>query len=478
MSIDNIFWIYSVAYLVVELLAIGSCVHVIMKGRNTQGVIAWTLSLLFFPWLALPLYWIFGSHRFHGHVAARRSGNLEIHHIARDLHQRAAAQSVLADIDHPDLRSFSKLAQMPFSTGNQADLLVDGKATFDAIFAGIEEAHDYLLVQFFTIKDDAVGHRLRECLAARARAGVRVYFLYDGIGSRKLPARYLETLRRSGVEVSGFKATKGRAHRFQLNFRNHRKIVIADGRVAYVGGHNVGREYLGESRKFGHWRDTHVAVRGPSVQAIQLSFLEDWYWATGRVPTLDWTPRPLPEAANDILVVPTGPSDELDTCGLFFVHAINTARNRLWITSPYFVPDEAVESALICAALRDVDVRILLPSKPDHILVYLSAFSYFESAIRAGVKFYRYQPGFLHQKVMLIDDRLASVGTANLDNRSFRINFELTLLFSHPRFVREVEAMLIKDFESARPVGVDEYRRRPVWFRLAVRIARLFSPIQ
>src|SRR5207244_2541871 len=205
------------------------------------------------------------------------------------------------------------------------------------------------------------------------------------------------------------------------NFRNHRKIVVVDGRDAYVGGLNVGDEYLGRSARFGAWRDTHVAISGPAVKAVQISFVDAWHWSTGEVPQLDWSVEPKKCGGKAVLVMPSGPVDRLDTCTLFFVHAIQSARRRLWIASPYFVPDAAILVALQLAVLRGVDVRIMLPSKPDHRLPWLASFSYLKDTLPWGVKMYRYQDGFLHQKVLLIDDDLASVGTANLDMRSLRL---------------------------------------------------------
>jgi cardiolipin synthase len=305
-----------------------------------------------------------------------------------------------------------------------------------------------------------------------------VYFIFDEIGSHKLPKAYVQELRDSGVVVTEFNTRRGRRNRFQLNFRNHRKIVVTDGRVGWVGGHNVGDAYLGKDPKFGHWRDTHLRIEGPAVLKAQISFLEDWHWATGRVLDLNWTPHPAPDGSDaGVLVIPSGPADDLETANLMFVHAINTARERIWIASPYFVPDHSVIVALQLAGLRGVDVRILIPDQPDHLLVYLAAFSYFDEAGQTGVEFYRYLDGFLHQKTMLIDNDVGVVGTANFDNRSFRLNFEITAVVSDSTFISEVEEMFEADFEKSRLMEEGEYKRKPWWFRLGVRVARLTAPI-
>jgi cardiolipin synthase len=264
-----------------------------------------------------------------------------------------------------------------------------------------------------------------------------------------------------------------------LNFRNHRKVVVVDGRAAWIGGHNVGDEYLGRDPRFGRWRDTHLRIEGPAALAVQVSFAEDWHWATNQtIPDLVWNPTPAGEGDTTVLIVPTGPADKLETAGLMFTHAINSAHTRIWIASPYFVPDDAVLAALQLAGLRGVDVRILIPDRPDHLLVYLAAFSYFDEASETGVRFYRYTDGFLHQKVMLIDDQVATVGTANFDNRSFRLNFEITGVVADAAFAAQVERMLTEDFAHAREMTEADVSKRSFWFKLGTRIARLTSPVQ
>ncbi len=470
--------LYGMVIIFVELLGVYSAYHAVLYTRTSQGAIAWVFPLILFPWLALPLYWVFGRSKFEGYVSARREEDLNLRHIVDEL--SSYSEQFISTLSHSadDLRVLEQLAKLPFTKHNHAELLIDGEATFDAIFAGIDSARDYVLVQFFIIHDDQIGRKLQERLLAKLRDGVRVYLLYDGIGCYKLPNEYLRKLTDAGAEVSSFRTTGGFRARFQLNFRNHRKIVIIDGHTAYVGGHNVGDEYLGRDERFGHWRDTHVKLAGPSVQCAQLSFVEDWYWATHEAPTLNWTPQAAEQGDKDILVVPSGPADELETCGMFFVHAIHSARHRVWITSPYFVPDAQVICALQLAALRGVDVRILLPEKPDHVLVYLSGFSFIEETEPAGVQFYRYGPGFLHQKVMLIDEDFAAVGTANLDNRSFRLNFEITIAALDQPFAAEVKKMLEADFSHSRLTSADEMQDRPWWFPVAVKLSRLMAPIQ
>jgi cardiolipin synthase len=463
---------------VFHVMGLMSSIHAIMTTRTEQGAIAWAVSLNTFPYVAVPAYWVLGRSRFQGYVAARRGEMREVAGQKAAATEGARGFALPAEQISPAARAAVGLAGLPFLRGNAVELLVDGDPTFASILEGIDAAEEYILFQFFIVHDDEIGREVKRHLIERARAGVRVYFLYDEVGSHDLPRAYKDELRAAGIEVYDFHTQKGPRNRFQLNFRNHRKVVVVDGKVAWVGGHNVGDEYLGRDPEFGHWRDTHVRIEGPAALGAQVSFAEDWYWATERWLDLRWTPVPSSDGDVPILILPSGPADELETANLMFVHAINSARERIWIASPYFVPDRPVITALQLAGLRGVDVRILIPDKADHLGVYLAAFSYLDESTSTGVKLYRYQDGFLHQKVMLVDDSVATVGTANFDNRSFRLNFEITAIVADRDFAAEVEAMLEEDFSKSRVMERDEYDRKPWYFRFGVELARLTSPVQ
>jgi cardiolipin synthase len=310
----------------------------------------------------------------------------------------------------------------------------------------------------------------------RVRAGVRVYFLYDEIGSAGLSKEFKGQLSEGGVEVEAFGTRRGRANRFQVNFRNHRKIVVVDGNVAFVGGHNVGDEYLGKDEKLSPWRDTHVRISGPAVIGCQGVFLTDWFWATRRIPEINTQPVAIENGAP-ALVMPSGPALDAEVCPMGFQALINGASERLWIASPYLVPDQSTLGALKFAALRGVDVRIMIPAVSDNLIVYLAAFSFLDEMREAGIKVLRYLPGFLHEKVVLVDEQIAGVGTVNLDQRSFRLNFEITAFSTEPAFVRKVGEMFERDFENCEATGPDDYSGKPFPHRFAIRASRLFSPI-
>jgi cardiolipin synthase len=464
---------------VIHLLGVIAALHAVFTVRTAQGAIAWAMSLLFIPYFTLIPYLVFGSRTFDAYIQARRQANREMHVAMADLNWRPWVEEALTarnSESYAALRAMPKLGRMPCLANNQVSLLIDGQATFDAIFKAIEAAHDTVLIQFFIIHDDGIGRELKALLLRKAAEGVKIYVLFDSVGSHALPSAYIQSLREGGVNIRAFATRRGWFNRFQVNFRNHRKIVVVDGMLGFMGGHNVGDEYLGGNPRLSPWRDTHVQVSGPVLACLQESFAEDWYWAARQLPPLI-LPDTYPDNGVLCQVLASGPADPQETCSLFFVDAIHAARERLWITSPYFIPDEAVSAALRLAVLRGVDVRILIPSRPDHRIVYAASSLFAFEAVQAGVRMFRYGPGFLHQKVVLVDNEVSAIGSANLDNRSFRLNFEIMLLTVDLAFAAQVEAMLQHDFDQAREITPEDSQQTRRLQQLGMRIARLISPI-
>jgi cardiolipin synthase len=429
---------------------------------------------MLFPFLTLPIYFIFGKTRFGGYrerIGVMLATHQKLYGKYRDLllSYRAGGASDRA----PD--PLESIAGNDILSGNRLELLINGKHTFEKIFEAIDRATHYILIEFFIIKDDELGLALQERLIRKAQQGVAVHLLFDEVGSNKLSSAYVRELELAGARVSRFHTRQGLRNFFQVNFRNHRKIVVIDGRVGFVGGHNVGDEYVGRSAKFSSWRDTHMRIEGPAVLPLQAAFAADWAWATGTIPDVA-IETPHGVGKSDVLILSTGPADTTERCTLFFLEAITRAKRRVWIASPYFVPDDSIIKALQLAAIRGVDVRILLPEKADHLLVWLASFSYVPEVTQAGVRVYRYTEGFLHQKVMLVDDSLSSVGTANLDNRSLRLNFEIAAVTTDSMFCEQVATMLEGDFESSRDVSAATFGEMPVLKQLGSKAARLFSP--
>ncbi|MDV6032498.1 MAG: cardiolipin synthase [Phycisphaera sp. RhM] len=469
--------LFGVTVFVFVVLGVVSAVQAVMTTRTSQGAVAWAITLITWPFFAVPAYWIFGRNKFQGYVDLRRDRTSDAIENLDDVRRKLAPYTVDLGSRFGDARALEQLARMRFTRNNDTRLLVNGRATFDAIFAEIDAATTYILVQFFIIHDDSLGRQLKDRLIAQAKRGLSVYLLYDDIGSSGIPKAFVNELTAAGVHVSGMRTTRGWRNRFQINFRNHRKIVVVDGRIAFVGGHNVGDEYIGKHPRLSPWRDTHLSISGPAVLATQLAFVEDWYWATETMPTVSWEPQPSKDHDRMVFVLPSGPADDYETCGLFFTHAINSADDRIWIATPYFVPDEGVITALQLAAFRGVDVRVLIPGIPDKPWIKLAAMSYVNQVIQAGVKVYEYGDGFLHQKVVLVDGYASAIGTANFDNRSFRLNFEITVLTIDDEFTDEVEQMLSKDFANSREITRDALAARRWWSVAISQIARLFAPI-
>jgi cardiolipin synthase len=475
----------NVATIVVPLvyvLGILSAIDAIMTTRTAQGATAWALALVLLPFLSMPLYWVFGRVKFDEYVVALRALDAQLHARLEEARRDDLGDVVVKFEDEKDprsrgeLKAFQALASVPMTSGNSARLLVNGKATFEAIFAAMDAATTYILAQFYIINDDETGRRFKERLTAAARRGVKVLLLFDDVGSHKLPRRYVKDLEAAGVAVSAFSGSRGWLGRFRLNFRNHRKIVVVDGSTGFAGGLNVGDEYLGLDAAMGGWRDTHLAITGPAVLGLQYSFIRDWYYSRQEVPALRWDAAPS-EANQRALVLASGPEDTLERCGLLFTHAIESAESRIWIASPYFVPDGRVLGALQLAAFRGVEVRILMPRKSDNVLFSVVPYAYLPDLERAGVQVYLYEKCFMHQKVLLVDDDYGAVGTANFDNRSFRLNFEVTCMVNDAGFCRDVEAMLVRDFELSTQLTEKDLANRPFTFRLRTQLTRLLSPV-
>lgn len=455
-----------------QIVALWCAWRAVVSARTPQGAVAWVVFLLSAPYIAVLLYLFLGHHRYRGYLVSRRESARVVEGV-----RRLAAPLRPAAPPQVDPAPFERIAEMPAVRGNALRPLVDGQEGFDAIFAGIDGAERYVLVQFYIVHDDEIGRALRDRLVAAAARGVEVRFMTDALGSKALGAAYVGALRAAGVQVADPRGRRRPRQRFQLNYRNHRKTVVVDGRLGFTGGLNVGDEYLGRDPAFGAWRDTHLELRGPVVAQLQLSFVEDWHWAEGEslLDRLVWQVAPEP-ADTTALVVPTGPGDSAETGALFFFAAIAAARERVWIATPYCVPDTDVLTALKHAAMAGRDVRLLVPEVIDQYLPWLAAFAYFDELRAAGVQIWRYQQGFMHQKVVLVDNAFAAIGTANLDNRSFRLNFETMAIGFDPRLAAAVEAVLTADFTRATRLDVP-LSRQPAPVRLGAPIARLFAPL-
>jgi cardiolipin synthase len=475
--LDHLTAIVSLALLAIHGLGVISAFDAVFLARSSQSAIAWGLCLVMFPYLSLPAYWVFGRRRFRGYTELQRKFS-EVHKAEFTKQQQLFRKFYAArvPIDAESERALEKIAQDQFTDHNSVKLLINGEETFAEIINALDAAKKYIFIQFYIFRADDLGIRLQELLISKALEGLQVLFLYDEVGSSDIPETFLSEMQEAGIECRPFATRQGLGNFFQFNFRNHRKSVVIDGKTAFVGGHNVGTEYLGQSKRFGFWRDTHVRIDGPAAIPIQSIFLADWAWASQMRPDFEPSAPELPGNMR-VLSIGTGPADEEPRCLLWFLEIINMAKSRLWISSPYFVPDDSLIHALHLAALRGVDVRLLIPQKPDHLIVWLASFSYIPEIIRLGVKVFAYHNGFLHQKAFLVDDTLAGIGTVNMDNRSLRLNFEIMTLIADRTFGLQVAQMFERDFEQSDSLALLSFESVSFVKRLAARFARLFSPI-
>ncbi len=463
----------------VELIAFASAFHALRHVRTSQATVAWVVALISMPWLALPLYWVFAPHRFAGYREAIR--DVENSHRAS---VTAVHQELMTQTNSRTTRQVTPLEQLadvldtPLCSGNEFELLVNGPAFFDKLIEQIDAAKSYIFLSFYIIRDDVVGNRLVEALTRRASEGVSVRLLYDEIGCLRLKTRFLNRLRDGGVDVRAFYTRQGWANRFQINFRNHRKLAVMDGRTTLVGGFNIGDEYLGTPDL--DWRDTALLARGPIAKKVQAVFAGDYYWAARtNLPESNWDHDDLSSGivTGQAVVCATGPAELRPRATMMFVAAIAAATERVWISTPYLVPDDALMVALVMAKARGVDVRVLIPSIADEWAVYLAGFYYERELAQLDIPVFRYQDAFLHQKCVLVDDSLVMLGSTNFDNRSLYLNFELMLAVDDPQLIADTAKMLEKDFAQSTQTGAKRHALQPMLWRAGTAIARLFSPV-
>ena len=472
--------IISVVAVVLQGLSLYSAFHALANVRTSQAAVAWAIGLITLPFLALPLYWVFARNRFEGYREAIRDvgerhqrsvtavqKELMTERFARTTEQESALERVADVLD------------TPLSHGTRFELLIDGTAFFEAIFSALDRAERYVYIAFFIIRDDELGNRFAEKLIELARRGIKVRIVYDEVGCIRLTRRYLSRLTEAGVDVRAFHTRQGVVNRFQINFRNHRKLVVVDGEIAIVGGFNIGDEYLGEAAGRGKWRDTGVVVAGPATRKVQAVFAGDYYWAARHdLPEAEWDrPDSHGNIPHNAAICATGPADLRPRAAMMFAAVAGAANQRLWISTPYLVPDESSMVALHMARSRGVDVRVLIPTEADHWGVYLAGFHYEQQFAEAGIPVYRYNSGFMHQKCVIVDDAFALVGSTNLDNRSLYLNFELMIAVSERSFVQQVVTMLERDFAHATHSNAPDAPTRWWFARAGTAVARLFSPV-
>jgi cardiolipin synthase len=447
--------------------------------RDSMSAMAWCLTVILMPFLGTFLFYVFGYQHVYRPLKRKRQHKHEFHqHRIRDKSEHHT--------EHPHFpprwAGLARLGQhldafMP-ALGNSVQFYHEGVSAYAAKLEAIRSAQHHVHLEYFIFQPDEAGQTFVNALIDKARQGVKVRLIYDAMGSHRLTSRFLRPLREAGGVCEPFLPLNPWRRRMQINMRNHRKILVVDGRVAFSGGLNIGDEYLGKVPRFGFWRDTSFRLEGPAVTDLQHVFAEDWDFAADELlADSEYFPKQNECGSLPIQVIQSGPDQNLNSVREIYFAAILRARKRLWIASPYFVPDAGIHDALCLAGRSGVDVRLLGLKHPDKWLPFLACRYYWTDMLEAGVKVYQYAKGMMHSKIVLVDGQFASVGTANLDNRSLHLNFEVNCLFYDDKVAEELETQFERDLLDSEQVIAKDYPKRPLPSRMAENVCRLLSPV-
>ncbi|QGQ98296.1 cardiolipin synthase [Paenibacillus psychroresistens] len=476
--------LFSILFIIYFLVSITFAVTVVfLERRNVGATWAWLMVLFFLPGLGFVIYLLLGQN------LSRR----KIYKIQEDRIKfvQSFIYDQLEELPHtkfndPEAHRYMDMIYMNMKTAysvytqnNEVEIFTDGQAKFNSLFKSIEEAKDHIHLMYYIVHDGLLGRSLINVLSQKAAAGVQVRFLYDDVGSSDLPKHFFDKLIQAGGEVAAFFPSKIPYFNLRVNYRNHRKLAIIDGSHGYIGGFNIGDEYLGLDAFFGYWRDTHLKITGTGVLQMQAQFGLDWNLSSTKqiVTDLRYFPSLEPIGKVGLQIVSSGPNQSEEQIENAYVKMIHTAKDRVFLQSPYFIPDESLITALKIASYSGVTVKLMLPAKGDNRWVQWASFSYLEELLDAGVECYLYEKGFLHAKTIVIDGQVSSVGTANLDNRSLKLNFEVNAFMYDSGIAGQLEQIYLDDLKSCRQLTLTEHQQRPLSRKLKEAIARLLSPI-
>lgn len=464
------------------LLAI---VIILFERREPSTVWAWLLVLYFVPVLGFIIYLILGQNMHKNRMFRIKEIedelNSQIKNQTAELRYDIEMSENEADKSYKELIYYNlETSGVVYTEDNDVTIYTDGHEKFEALIQEMENAKKYIHMQYYIIRDDELFDRIKEVLIRKAAQGVEVRILYDGMGCLEIGKKQWKMLRSKGIETAEFfPATLKKAH-LRINYRNHRKIVVIDGEVGFVGGFNVGREYLGLDKKFGYWRDTHMKITGSAVMGLQIRFLLDWNFAAGKNLFLEeryFEQQQEKTGDTGIQIISSGPDSKWQSTRDNYVYLISHATDHIYIQTPYFIPDETMLNTLKMAASSGVDVRIMIPCKPDHPFVYWATYSYIGEMLKAGATCYTYDNGFLHTKGMCVDGKVCSYGTANFDIRSFKLNFEVNAVIYNERVTKQFEKIFLKDIEKSTKIASHKYANRSLIIRVKEQFSRLLSPI-
>lgn len=479
---DNTVYLFYIINTIIVLTII------FLEFQRASSSWAWILVLLLIPYLGLLLYLILGRPIYREKIFPyskqekieyqQQLLNREEPFIISPTEELIYKNRNLIELNYQSNQAF-------LSKKNKITIITDGNEKFNSLFEDIKNAKEYIHIQYYILKKDNIGKELFNLLEKKLLEGVKVYILYDDIGSRTLNWLTLKELRNKGAKTKSFFKAKFALVNMRMNYRNHRKIVVIDGNIGYTGGFNIGDEYLGRDEKFGNWRDTHLRIEGDSVVALNFQFIDDWnsqVIKNNKNELINLTNYYVYKQKTingdiPIQIVTSGPDQQLEQIKYGYLHMISRAKKYIYIQSPYFVPDESIMDALKMAILSGVDVRIMIPEKPDHMFVHWANYSYAGVLAKMGAKIYEYSNGFLHAKTIIIDDEVTSVGSANFDNRSFKLNFEVNAFIYDKNTTEQFKDIFLKDITYSNILTKEKYKKRSFGVRTKEAISRLISPI-
>lgn len=446
--------------------------------RRPEKAMAWMTIAFILPVLGFILYCLVAQD-YRKRTKLRRPGSI----VSQEMKDTIWKQcSINKGIQHQDRLSgmLTHLSDSPITGCNMTKVLSEGDLAFDEMLAAMEQATHHIHIEFYIFRADMIGSKFQDVMMRKVKEGVKVRMLCDGLGSFKLSKSFVHKLQDAGIEVCRFLPPWISMIDRTLNYRNHRKILIVDGKIGFVGGMNIGDDYLGLYKNVGYWRDSHLRIEGDAVYFLQATFLKDWQRASGQhIPCNypDFFPKHDCKGNELVQVLESGPDLSRHVIQEMIFTAVTIAKTRIWITTPYFIPDSSIYAGLLTAALSGVEVNVIIPYHADSRLVKLASLSYVEELLRAGVKFYEYHKGFIHSKVVIVDDIMVSLGTANLDMRSFFYNFEMTAIMFDKVPIDKLSQDFIQDMKDSKPIILTEFECRSIKQKGAEMFAHLLSPL-
>ncbi|MFD2824071.1 cardiolipin synthase [Lacinutrix iliipiscaria] len=482
-------WILLAQVIYIPLLIL-VCLRVIYDTQDITKTLAYLLLVIFLPILGVIIYFSFGVNFRKRKIYKKKLIDNEQLEKQMESALIKYSNNVLLDSDS-SVKSNKKLVNLvlnenisPLTNKNDVKLLINGEEKFPEVFKAIESATDHIHIEYYIFEDDTIGTRFVELLIKKANEGVKVRFIYDDFGSRSIRKKLIPKLKAAGVETSPFYEIKFFLLASRINYRNHRKIIIIDAKIAFVGGVNVSDKYINkkEFKSKLYWRDTHLKIEGPAIWYLQFLFLCDWnFCAEANVLPSDqlFLPKEKFNTKQDkiLQITASGPDSDVPTILFALLQAINLAKKEVLITTPYFIPGESILNALIISAKSGVSIKLLVPGISDSKLVNYAARSYYSDLMSAGVEIYKYQKGFVHAKTLVIDNEIAIVGTANMDIRSFELNFEVNAIVYDKVVADELKTAFFEDLNHSEKIDLETWKNRPQHKQFFEKIARLFSPM-